>query len=190
MDERKLTFGARRALTMIGSTKTRILKEKESLSAKALRKQDMKILEAVDDKKDVSEVIMASGLDQETALHSIAWLLNTGFIYSDQTLFRILQKETDRLVLFTEVFRDPSHDIGFWQKVLASIADSNSTLKKLAPGLEWDGLNPKLADPLPTPSQLKDYFLELYVALYDKAEEFLGTEAVIAKRILLDVRSK
>ncbi|GAI05292.1 unnamed protein product, partial [marine sediment metagenome] len=34
----------------------------------------------------------------------------------------------------------------------------------------------------------REYFLQLFISLYDKAEEIFGSEAVLAKRILLDVR--
>ncbi len=190
MDERKMSFGARRALAIIGSTNALLLRERSAREAdsKALREQDRQVLEAVDGKRNAREVVAKAGLELETGLNSIAWLIRTGFIYSGETVRLEAERQADRLGLFIELFADPSHGVEFWQKVIGDTVKANPALGKAVPGIKWDGLSPKISEPSPSPGEIREYFLELFVSLYDKAEGIFGSEAVIAKRILLDVR--
>lgn len=190
MDKRKLTFGARKALTVIGSLEAKLLRssQESKLTLKALRKQDILILEAVDGKRSARGVILASGLDYEIGLHSIAWLVQTGFLYSSETLQRYLEHQADRLALFVDLFSDAGHDTEFWETRIDSILKELPELKDTLPGLVWDGITPRITEPAPEPAEIREYFLQLFISLYDKAEEIFGSEAVLAKRILLDVR--
>lgn len=191
MDERKLTFSARRALTIVGSAQTRLFKETESqIDNQALREQDRLILKSVDGKRSVREVISQAGLDFEEGLHSVAWLVRTGFVYSDQEVARLIQEQSDRLAMFAELFSDREHGLEFWQTRVSEIINRDSSLAGLAPGISWDDLNPEVIEPIPSPAQVRDYFLHLFVAMYDEAEEIYGTQAVLAKRILLDVKPR
>lgn len=191
MDERKLTFSARRALTIVGSAQTRLFKETESqIDNQALREQDRLILKSVDGKRSVREVISQAGLDFEEGLHSVAWLVRTGFVYSDQEVARLIQEQSDRLAMFAELFSDREHGLEFWQTRISEIINRDSSLAGLAPGISWDDLNPEVIEPIPSPAQVRDYFLHLFVAMYDEAEEIYGTQAVLAKRILLDVKPR
>jgi hypothetical protein len=185
MDERKMSFGARRALGIIGSINARLIKDsgvKES-DSKALREQDRSILDAVDNQRNARDVISKSGLEFETGLHSVAWLIRTGFIYSSETARLQLERQTDKLSMFVELFSDSSHGQGFW----LGFIDKHVTGKPI-PGIVWDGLLPSISDSPPSPSEIKDYFVELFITLYDEADKIFGAESVIAKRILLDVR--
>ncbi|MBN2380524.1 hypothetical protein JXM67_12055 [candidate division WOR-3 bacterium] len=190
MNERKLTFGGRRALNIIGTPSTKLFREHEGWpgDSHALRDADKQILNQVDGRRNVRQIIDAAGVDYETGLHSIAWLMKTGFVYSGEVVEGLLHEQSDRLAFFTEIFSDAEHDEEYWEGVIASIIKDKPEFRDLAPGLTWEGLSPNLAEPLPSPSQLKDYFVHVMVALYDKAEEILGADAVLAKRILLDAR--
>jgi gas vesicle protein len=190
MDERKMSFGARRALAIIGSTSAVLLREKSARDAdsKALREQDRQVLESVNDKRNAREVVASAGLEFETGLNSIAWLIRTGFIYSAETVKLETERQADRLELFVELFSDHAHGREFWQEAVAGAVRDNSSLEKAVPGIRWDGLSPEMPDPSPSPARVREYFLELFVSLYDRAEEVFGSEAVIAKRILLDVK--
>lgn len=192
MNERRLTFSARRALAIIGSFETKLFRESEYTEAdsKALREQDLKVLEEVDGDRTAREIITAAGVDLETGLHSLAWLVRTGFLYSSDAVERLLDDQADRLALFAELFSNTQHGPEFWQDEVERLVGTNPELVKLAPALswEWEGLNPKLSGSVPSLMQVRDYFLNLFIALYDRAEELFGTESVLAKRILLDVR--
>jgi hypothetical protein len=189
MDERKLTFGARKALAVIGSLEARLFRSEGGKGAdtKALREQDMVILEQVDGKRSVREVILASDLDYEVGLHSIAWLVRTGFLYSGETLQKYLEKQADRLALFIDLFSDSGHTVDFWEKEIASIIKNTPDFKDGLAGLAWEGITPRVSEPYPAPSDVDEYFLQVFIALYDKAEDIFGAQAVLAKRILLDV---
>ncbi|NLI99088.1 hypothetical protein GX441_10575 [bacterium] len=185
MDERKMSFGARRALGIIGSINAKLIKDsglRES-DSRSLREQDRLILETVNGQRNARDVISRSGLEFETGLHSVAWLIRTGFIYSTETARLELERQTDRLSMFVELFSDSSHGQDFWQGYI----DKHVTGKPI-PGIVWDGLIPSIAESPPPPSEIKDYFIELFISLYDEAEKIFGAESVIAKRILLDVR--
>lgn len=190
MDERKMSFGARRALAIIGSTNALLLREPsaEEADSKALREQDRKVLDAVDGKRNAREVVSTAGLELETGLNSLAWLIRTGFIYSVETVRLEVERQADRLELFVELFSDSGHGVEFWQKVIADTVKENPALNKTMPSIQWDGLSPRISEPSPSPSKIREYFLELFVSLYDNAEEIFGSESVIAKRILLDVK--
>ncbi|MBD3284893.1 hypothetical protein GF359_00860 [candidate division WOR-3 bacterium] len=189
-DERKLTFGGRRAMNIIGTPNTKLYREEKYPEAgtHALREPDKKILNHIDGKSSVRQIISEAGVDFETGLHSIAWLMQTGFVYSSEVIERILQEHSDKLAFFAEIFADAEHDEEFWEKVISDIVSDNPELEDKAPGLSWEGLSPTVKPPPPSPAQLKDYFINVMVALYDKAEEILGPDAVLAKRILLDSR--
>ncbi len=190
MDERKMSFGARRALAIIGSTNSLLLRERSAKEAdsKALREQDRKVLDAVDGKRNAREVVSAAGLEFENGLNSLAWLIRTGFIYSAETVRLEVDRQADRLGLFVELFSDSGHGAEFWQKVIVDVVKGNLMLQKIVPSIQWDGLSPRISDPPPSPGEIREYFLELFVSLYDRAEEVFGSESVIAKRILLDVK--
>jgi|GEM_PF-1905447 len=189
-DDRKLTFGGRRALNIIGTPNTKLYREEKYPEANttALREPDKKILDEIDGKHSVRQIISGAGLDFETGLHSIAWLMQTGYVYSSEVIERILQEHSDKLAFFAEIFSDPEHDQEFWEKVIADIVSGDEELGECAPGLSWEGLSPAVKEPPPSPVQLREYFVNVMVALYDKAEEILGADAVLAKRILLDSR--
>ncbi|TET22646.1 MAG: hypothetical protein E3J71_05140 [Candidatus Stahlbacteria bacterium] len=190
MNKRRLTFGARKALAVIGSLEAKLFRssQESKLTPKALRKQDRLILEAVDGKRSAREAILASGLDYEIGLHSIAWLVQTGFLYSSETLKRYLEHQADRLALFVDLFSDVEHDADFWENEIDSILKETGELNDALPGLSWEGITPHISEPFPAPEAIREYFLQLFISLYDKAEEIFGSEAVLAKRILLDVR--
>lgn len=190
MDERKMSFGARRALAIIGSTNALLLRERSAKEAdsKALREQDRKVLDAVDGRRNAREVISAAGLEFENGLNSLAWLIRTGFIYSAETVRFEVERQADRLGLFVELFSDSGHGVEFWQKVIADAVKGNPVLQNTVPSIQWDGLSPRISDLSPSPGEIREYFLELFVSLYDRAEEVFGSESVIAKRILLDVK--
>jgi len=190
MDKRRLTFGARKALTVIGSPEAKLFRSSQEtkLTLKALREQDRLILEAVDGKRSAREAILASGLDYEVGLHSIAWLVQTGFLYSGESLQRYVEHQTDRLALFVDLFSDAGHDAEFWDNRIDSIIKESPELKDTMPGLGWEGITPHISEPFPAPEEIREYFLQLFISLYDKAEEIFGPEAVLAKRVLLDVR--
>lgn len=192
MDERKLTIGARRALTVIGSAESKLFKSSEAHAPddKALREQDRSILDAVDGKRSAREVIQASGLDYELGLHSIAWLVQTGFLYSTESLQRYVEQQADRLALFVDLFSDAEHDAEFWESRINSIIKGSPELKDTMPGLGWEGITPRVSEPFPAPGEIREYFLSLFVPLYDTAEEIFGSQAVLAKRILLDVKAR
>lgn len=191
MNERKLTIGARRALSFIGSLEARLFKtsEQNAPDPKALRRQDRSILDKVDGKRSVREVIGACGLDYEVGFHSIAWLVSTGFLYSSETLQRYLQNQADRLALFVDLFSDAGHDAEFWENRIDSIIRESPELKDALAGLSWEGITPMISEPFPAPNQIQEYFLQLFTRLYDTAEEIFGSQAVLAKRILLDVKA-
>lgn len=190
MNERKLTFSVRQALAIVGSLETRLYKasEKAEVDPKALRTEDRLIMDAVNDRRTAREVVARSGLDFETGLHSVAWLILTGFLYSATTVERLVEEQADRLALFAELFNDAAHRAEFWQTQIERLMTDDPELAELAPGLLWKGLTPQLKDRVPSPAQVREYFLRLFVALYDKAEEIFGAQSVLAKRILLDVR--
>ncbi len=192
MDDRKLTFGARRALAIIGSLEGRLFRgvgESED-GNKALREQDRQILLEVDGGKTVREVISSAGLELEEGLHSIAWLINTAFVYSETTIAKMISRQADRISMFAELFSDKDHGFAFWQDVIDKAIKTNVELKSKLPGIKWDELLPQLTDPLPSPNEIEEFFLHLFIELYDKAEELYGSQAVMAKRILLDIRSR
>jgi len=153
-----------------------------------LRRQDKLVLKMVDGTRTVREVIQAAGVKFEQGLHSLAWLAKTGFVYSSQTVYEELDRQADRLALFVDLFSDSKHGLEFWESQVQELAANNPELGRIAPGVRWDGLVPKITEPLPSPQEVKDYFLNLFVALYDRAEQIFGPEKVLAKRILLDVR--
>lgn len=189
MDERKLTFSGRKALAIIGSTQSQLYRSKAvEPSSKALRDPDKKLLEAVEDGLTVRDIIKSAGVEFEEGLHCLAWLVRTGFCYSGQTVYKEVESQTDKLALFVDLFSDDTHGIEFWEKEVDQIVRSNSDLKKAATRIAWEGLVPKLSEPLLSPRQVAEYFLNLFVALYDRAEKLYGTKMVLAKRILLDVR--
>ncbi|MCK4334444.1 hypothetical protein KAX06_06650 [candidate division WOR-3 bacterium] len=190
MDKRRLTFGARKALAVIGSLEAKLFRSSQEteLTPKALREQDRLILEAVDGERSAREAILASGLDYEVGLHSIAWLVQTGFLYSGESLQRYVEHQADRLALFVDLFSDVEHDAEFWENEIDSILQEADELKDALPGLSWEGIIPHISEPFPAPEEIREYFLQLFISLYDKAEEIFGSEAVLAKRVLLDVR--
>lgn len=192
MNERRLTFSARQALAIAGSAESVLYKTGQELEAepKALRKQDRLIIRAVDGKRTLREVVSAAGLEFEPGLHSVAWLILTGFLYSSDTVRRLLQKQAERLALFAELFSDREHQTGFWEDQVAESTKPDSDLSNLAPGISWEGLWPSVSKTLPSPAILKEYFLRLFVMLYDQAEKIFGTRSLLAKRILLDVKPK
>ncbi len=190
MNERKLAFSARKALSIIGSLETRLFRESEhtEIDRKALREQDIKVLEEVDGNRTAREIIQAAGIDFEAGLHSLAWLVGTGFIYSSDAVKKLLEEQSDRLALFAELFGDTDHNEEFWQDEVERVVTSNPDFETMTEVISWDGLTPKLTAAIPSPAKAREYFLSLFVALYDRAEEVFGTESVLAKRILLDVR--
>jgi len=190
MDKRRLTFGARKALAVIGSLEAKLFRssQESKLTPKALRKQDRLVLEAIDGERSAREAILASGLDYEVGLHSIAWLVQTGFLYSGESLQRYVEHQADRLALFVDLFSDVEHDAEFWENEIDSILQEADELKDALPGLSWEGIIPHISEPFPAPEEIREYFLQLFISLYDKAEEIFGSEAVLAKRVLLDVR--
>ena len=190
MDKRRLTFGARKALAVIGSLEAKLFRSSQEteLTPKALREQDRLILEAVDGERSAREAILASGLDYEVGLHSIAWLVQTGFLYSGESLQRYVEHQADRLALFVDLFSDVEHDAEFWENEIDSILQEADELKDALPGLSWEGIIPHISEPFPAPEEIREYFLQLFISLYDKAEEIFGSEAVLAKLVLLDGR--
>lgn len=175
-------------MSIIGTPNTRLFRESRYAGADthALRDSDKLILNEIDGKRTVRQIISDAGLDFETGLHSIAWLMQTGIVYSGEVVEKTLQEQSDKLAFFAEIFTDEKHGQDFWEDAIKSIIKDKPELVKLGPGLSWEGLSASLSEPLPSPSQIKEYFLFLFVALYDKAEEILGADAVLAKRILLD----
>ncbi len=139
-----------------------------------------KLIIATDGKRNLSEIIEASGLEKGTAMRGLKYLFDEGLIYDPKARERIIKKWTSKINKFFELFSGEN----IWKEIIfermriqdfdgfADVKENKIVILKQDIPVGAD--------------KLEDWFRETLLSLRKKAEEILGKIMVNKKWKMID----